>query len=283
MCYTLVSESFWFSKTTLFVPEISGKGLIYMSFNEFSATKSTKNVLGGVYDVTVTGTYFLYNSGKRAGMLNSGKTHYQGQDVKVFVIGINEPVTTFRGQVIAIAKDRQEEEQDVWILAPERTIIYEPRLTSLLGKYLPADRYKYVCYYEKSCGAVMYTVSEGVRKFILITNISGHIGFPKGHIEVNEDEKQTALREVYEETGVKTSIIDGFRESYNYLINGFIKKKAVYYLAPFEEKDIKMNIMEISEYRLVTLEEALSILNFKHDRDILTKANEFIDNLEKDS
>ena len=250
-----------------------------MSFNEFSATKSTKSVLGGVYDVTVTGTYFLYNSGKRAGVLNSGKTTYQGKDIKVFVIGVNETLSSFRGQVVAIAKDRQEEEEDVWILAPERTIIYEPRLISLLGKYLPCDRYKYVCYYEKSCGAVMYTEIDGVRKFILITNISGHIGFPKGHIEFEEDEKQTALREVYEETGVKTGLIDGFRETYNYLINGFIRKKAVYFLAPFDAKDICMNIMEISEYRLVTFDEALSILNFKHDRDILTKANEFIDNM----
>ena len=268
---------------TLFVPVNAGKGLIYMSFNEFNATKSTKNVLGGVYDAEITGTYFLYNAGKRAGMLNCGKTSYLGKEIKVFVIGINNPLSSFRGQVIAIAKDRHEEEEDVWIMAPERTIIYEPRLISLLGKYMPADRYKYVCYYEKSCGAVMFTKQDGVRKFILITNISGHIGFPKGHIEMGEDEKQTALREVYEETGVTTHIIDGFRESYNYLINGFIKKKAVYYLAPFNVEDIRMNIMEISEYRLVDFEEALSHLNFKHDRDILAKANEFIDNMEKDN
>ena len=254
-----------------------------MSFNDFSATKSTKSVLGGVYDVNVTSTYFLYNSGKRAGMLNIGKTTHQGKDIKVFVIGFNEALSSFRGQVVAIAKDRLEKEEDVWIIAEEKTIVYEPKLISLLGKYLPADRYKYVCYYEKSCGAVMYTNVDGIRKYILITNISGHIGFPKGHIELGEDEKQTALREVYEETGVKTRIIDGFRESYNYLINGFIKKKAVYYLAPFNVEDIKMNIMEISEYRLVTFEEALSILNFKHDRDILTKANEFIDNMQTDS
>ncbi len=279
MCYTLPSESFCKSENDFICSRPAGKGLVNMSFNEFNATKSTKSVLGGVYDMTVTGTYFLYSDGKRAGMLNSGKTTYLGKEIKVFVIGINEPVASFRGQVISIAKDRLEEEEDVWIMAPERTIIYEPRLISLLGKYLPADRYKYVCFYEKSCGAVMYTEKDGVRKFILITNISGHIGFPKGHIEMGENEKQTALREVYEETGVRTHIIDGFRESYNYLINGFIKKKAVYYLAPFKEEDIRMNIMEISEYRLCEFEEALSLLNFKHDRDILTKANEFIDSV----
>lgn len=252
-----------------------------MSFNEFNATKSTKNVLGGIHDVTVCATYFLYSGKKRAGMLNVGKCIYHDKEVKAFVIGLNETVSSFRGQVVSIAKDRLEEEEDVWILAPEHTVIYEPRLISLLEKYLPADRYKYVCFYEKSCGAVMFTQQDGIRKFILITNISGHIGFPKGHIELGENEIQTALREVYEETGVKTQIIDGFRESYNYLINGFIRKKAVYYLAPFDVKDIKMNIMEISEYRLVDFKEALSYLNFKHDRDILTKANEFIDSMNK--
>lgn len=251
-----------------------------MSFNEYDATKSTKNVLGGVYEATITGTYFLYNNKKRAGILNCGKTVFGGEEKRVFVIGVNETLKEFRGQVIAVAKDRLEEESDVWIMAPERTVIYEPRLTMLLGKYLPSDRYKYVCYYEKSCGAVMYTYHEGKRKFILITNISGHIGFPKGHIEVGEDEKQTALREIYEETGVRTEITDGFRETYNYLINGFIRKKAVYFLATFNAEDICMNIREISEYRLLTLDEAISTLNFKHDRDILLKANDFIDNLE---
>jgi 8-oxo-dGTP pyrophosphatase MutT (NUDIX family) len=254
-----------------------------MSFNEFDATRSTKNILGGIHEAEITSTYFLYSGGKRQGVLNCGKTVYSGKEIKVFVIGTNEPCTKFRGQVVAIAKDRLEEQEDVWILVSEKTIIYEPKLIMLLGKYLPADRYKYVCYYEKSCGAVMYTQHEGTRKFILITNISGHIGFPKGHIEINESEKQTALREVYEETGVNTNLVEGFRESYNYLINGFIKKKAVYYLAPFDVKDIKMNIMEISEYRLVTLEQALSILNFKHDRDILIKANRFIDSIKADS
>lgn len=251
-----------------------------MSFNDFNATKSTRSVLGGVYDVKITATYFLYDGKRRAGTLNRGVTKHCGKDVTVYVLGLNSPVTEFRGQVIAIAKDRQEIKDDIWIAAPDGTVIYEPRLTALLDKYIPCDRFKYVCYYEKSCGAVMYTKKDGVRMYILITNISGHIGFPKGHIEAGENEKQTALREIYEETGVTTKIIDGFRESYHYLINGFIKKKAVYFLASFDEKDIQMNIREISEYRLVTFEEAYATLNFKHDKDILKKADKFADDLE---
>lgn len=247
-----------------------------MSFNEYNATKSTKDVLGGVYDVTVTSTYFLYDGKRRIGMLNCGKADNDGKEQKAFVICVNNPLAVFRGQVIAIAKDRLEENEDVWIIAPENTVLYEPRLIGMLEKYLPADRYKYVCFYEKSCGAVMYTQKDGQRKYILIKNISGHIGFPKGHIEKGESEKDTALREVYEETGVTTTLIDGFRETYNYLINGFIRKKAVYFLAKFDEKDICMNIREISEYKLLSFEDAIKTLNFKHDRDILQKAEDLL-------
>ena len=251
-----------------------------MSFNDYNATKSTRNVLGGIYDVKITSTYFLYDGKHRTGMLNCGKAKHANKEVSVYVLGVNEPVTEFHGQVIAIAKDRQEVLDDIWIAVPDGIVMYEPRLINLLDKYIPGDRFKYVCYYEKSCGAVMYTKKDGKRKYILITNISGHIGFPKGHIESGENEKQTALREIYEETGVKTKIIDGFRESYNYLINGFIKKKAVYFLAEFDEEDIQMNIREISEYRLVSFEEAYDTLNFKHDKDILKKADKFADELE---
>jgi len=47
-----------------------------MSFNDFNATKSTRSVLGGVYDVKIISTFFLYNGKRRAGMLNCGKTKH---------------------------------------------------------------------------------------------------------------------------------------------------------------------------------------------------------------
>ena len=106
--------------------------------------------------------------------------------------------------------------------------------------------------------------------------MSGHVGFPKGHVELGEDENMTALREIYEETGVNAKLIKGFRESYNYLINGYVRKEAVYYTAPFNPDDVKMDIMEISEYKLATYEEAMKLLNYPHDRSILRRANDFI-------
>ena len=41
-----------------------------------------------------------------------------------------------------------------------------------------------------------------------------------------------------------------------------------------------MNIREISEYRLLNFSEAIELLNFKHDKELLEKADKFIDNIE---
>ena len=44
--------------------------------------------------------------------------------------------------------------------------------------------------YEKSCGAVIF---EG-DKVLVIQQVKGHWGFPKGHVEDGETEVETAIR-----------------------------------------------------------------------------------------
>ena len=251
------------------------------NLNDFSFKNNARQILGSTCMVNVKRSYRAFLSGKFAGYLNFGYTTMGKQGVKeVILIGENIPVNKFNGQIIAVARDKRGAKDDIYIAARENSIFYEPNIIKLVDKFIPEGSADYICYYEKSCGAVMYTNDGGERKYILITNISGHIGFPKGHIEYGETEKQTALREIYEETGVHTTIIDGFREFYNYKINNFIKKKAIYYLAAFNPQDIKMDIMEISEYHLLPYDEAMKLLNFRHDKKILEKADKFIDALE---
>lgn len=49
--------------------------------------------------------------------------------------------------------------------------------------------------------------------------MEGYYGFPKGHLEKNEIEEQTAIRETYEEVGINVEIIQGFREKIEYPIS----------------------------------------------------------------
>ena len=72
---------------------------------------------------------------------------------------------------------------------------------------------------EKSCGVLVLRLAGGgtVCLCSLRHRFGGHWSFPKGHVEAGESERQTALREVREETGLTgIKLMDGFRESVEY-------------------------------------------------------------------
>ena len=56
--------------------------------------------------------------------------------------------------------------------------------------------------HEKSCGACVYTVRDGKRLYLIENMRHGHFAMPKGHVEAGETEKQTAEREIMEETHI---------------------------------------------------------------------------------
>ena len=59
---------------------------------------------------------------------------------------------------------------------------------------------------EKSCGIIVFDND----KVLVVKHLDGHYGFPKGHVENNETEEETAIREVKEETNCDAKIIPGF-------------------------------------------------------------------------
>ena len=59
---------------------------------------------------------------------------------------------------------------------------------------------------EKSCGAVLYQRRNGQLRYLIARSSSGHISFSKGHMEEDETEWETAVREIREETGIKVSL-----------------------------------------------------------------------------
>lgn len=147
--------------------------------------------------------------------------------------------------------------------------------------------------FEKLCGAVTYCNDNGVIKYILIKNLSGHIGFPKGHAENHESELDTAKREVFEETGLKPQISTNFRHFFTYTAPGIpslydkkimLHKTAVYFTAKFESSDIpniKIQEEEVLNWWLVPYEEAIKLLNKHTDKRMLELANNYISQTEK--
>ena len=132
--------------------------------------------------------------------------------------------------------------------------------------------------YEKSCGAVVFKVIDGQIYYLLAANLQGVFGFPKGHMEADETETQTALREVYEETNLRITLLDGFRTTDEHPIPSKkdTMKQIVYFLGTFEDQSYAYQKEELSDLRLVTYEEALNLFQFESSKRIIKEANDFL-------
>ena len=133
---------------------------------------------------------------------------------------------------------------------------------------------------EKSCGAIVFKRENNVTKYVIIKSIGGFYGFPKGHVENNETEIQTALREVYEEVGLKINIINGFKEIVEYYIPSVnVQKQVVYFLGEYKDQPIIFQKEELLYAELMEFDKAYNCFTHENNKELLLKADLFIKNL----
>lgn len=134
--------------------------------------------------------------------------------------------------------------------------------------------------YEKSCGAVVYTRVNGEIRYVILQQVTGYHGLPKGHMEPDETERETALREILEEVGLKVSLLDDFRIETEYVLprKKDTMKQVVYFLAEYADQELTPQEAEVKNVRLMSLDEALETVEHENIREILEKAAEFLKN-----
>lgn len=134
--------------------------------------------------------------------------------------------------------------------------------------------------YEKSCGAVVFKKVNGELNILLLKhNNGGHWGLPKGHVEEGETEQETAIREVYEETGIEVSTLyDQFRYKMEYSPMEGVVKEVIYFVAEASEYEIKIQVEEVEKCEWISYEEALEVVTYDNTKQLLLKAGEFIKN-----
>ena len=127
---------------------------------------------------------------------------------------------------------------------------------------------------EKSCGVLVLRRQEEELYVVLLRHrFGGHWSCPKGHVEAGESERQTALREVREETGLTgIKLMDGFRESVEYSPKPGVKKQVVYFLGTTEQEKLVRQEEEISEIIWVPLCRAADLVSFANDKRLLRHA-----------
>ena len=127
--------------------------------------------------------------------------------------------------------------------------------------------------HEKSCGAIVYRRFHGNIEILLIKHVnSGHWSFPRGHVEGDETELETARREIKEETGLDVILDQTFRETVSYSPRRDTQKIVVYFLALARNYDFVPQEEEIAEIRWVDIVRAARMLTYENDKTIVSKA-----------
>lgn len=212
--------------------------------------------------------------------LNFGKVE-SGIDPKspvkgAYIMGVNHRVRLFEGRVIAVIK-RKDMGGVYLVVAPKskRYIIHD--IEDAISYAEKSGTYDLNCLYESSCGAVVYRIINGEVRFLLIKNKrSLNWGFPKGHMERGEDEHATAYREVLEETGIRINFLPDFRFKSEYSIQNRIEKKVIIFLGTTTDTRTIIQKEEIEEYLWLVYTKAMESLRFPNDKQILTKANDYL-------
>ena len=132
--------------------------------------------------------------------------------------------------------------------------------------------------YEKSCGAVVFTRINSEIKYLLIRNLTGIYGFPKGHVEQGETEEETALREVFEEVGLAVKLLPVFKSEDEYPIprKENTIKQIVYFLGEYCNQEFTYQKEELTDALLFDYETAMTLFQFESSKRILTEAHNFL-------
>lgn len=132
---------------------------------------------------------------------------------------------------------------------------------------------------EKSCGAIVYRIDNGNVLVLMVKHVNGgHWSFPKGHVEQNETEAQTAKREIKEETGIDVEIDTRFKEKVTYSPKKDVLKDVIFFAAKTEKEDFIRQHEEISKIEWVKLCDAEKKVAFENDRTMIKNFIKFITN-----
>lgn len=116
-----------------------------------------------------------------------------------------------------------------------------------------------------------------VRTYLLLRHPQGHWDFPKGHVEPGESPRETAGRELSEETGLDPARlvwVEGFQETVVYSYTppeGDSRSKKVHYLAARTDEGfhrVRLSSEHI-QWAWLAFPEALARLTFASSRKVL--------------
>ncbi len=200
-----------------------------------------------------------------------------GEELDVYLMGVDKPVNEYRAKIIGVVY-RENDIEDKLIAAPENSVFNQAQIAEAINFQEQHYITKIESIYQKSCGVVVFRNINGKREYLcLLQNFSKTYSVPKGHLEAFETEKECALRELYEETGINTKLIDGFKTeiSYSFNTNSGIKFKTVTLFLAEYNGQLNIDKNEILNYKWLDTENAKQTLPNGNDK-VIDSVEEFL-------
>lgn len=130
---------------------------------------------------------------------------------------------------------------------------------------------------ETSYGILAVRMVHNHWEIFLVKHQKGHWAFPKGHAEEGETPKETAARELEEETGgkvIRFLDLPPLEEHYSFQSNGdVIEKTNRYFFAEVEGAGSSRQEKEIAACKWLSFEEAIQLITFPEAKKVLQEAS----------
>ena len=182
-----------------------------------------------------------------------------GEEQDAYILGVTKPVSSFDGQVVAVIK-RKNDCEDKLVVGPVGTVYHQGEIAEAVHFQ---EQY-FICTIDsllrKSCGVIPFRWNGEKKEYLILLQTNDCWSFPKGHMDAGETETQTALRELYEETGLEATLDIDTRVVSEYDIPPFTRKQVVLFLGEVRG-EVTPQEAEVVRYRWVKAEELKTYLH----------------------
>ena len=132
---------------------------------------------------------------------------------------------------------------------------------------------------DHSFGVIPLQQDEHGLKVLMVQHRLGHWGFPKGHAEPKENDKETAARELQEETGLTILgwVNDvSFCERYQFLRNRMLITKEVIYFPAFVQGTYTLQREEVATAEWLSSDRLESYASFPEMKVLCRSVHEWL-------
>lgn len=131
---------------------------------------------------------------------------------------------------------------------------------------------------ESASGAVVYRLVDDQPQYLLLKSATSNFwGFPKGHVEGQETDIETAVREIREETQLHVTVDPTFHADLDYdMQNGHHKHVVLYTAQVPADVTITRQVEEISDFGWFDFATAHERLSYPNLQALLTRANAYV-------